>query len=348
MTVGAGTLLGSVVALIAGHAGFGGNTLKLLALGLVALTCGAIRRIPDRWLALIVIGLAVFGYWIRYGSHVPASYPLVDWIQPHSIDLQRTLPMLGVLLMLGTVRGALTRGAPFRWVQRGLALLGATAILVYWFSPQHFWLEKLEPAYLGQQSRTPVVADGELTYRSWARVVAPRLPFTFVPEAVRNQWIRADLARGLHEDMAFARQQAGGAEEASVRRQSALRGVLWNVQKGLTAFVHGLHGGSALLAALLVLPLLIGRAPPVVGRISAWLLGAMSWAVPPVNGLILLVLVLGGVPDGGSQRWTHLALGVGFFAVAVAMAQAGRVLAIEEAVSPGTGSRSDSPAPPPP
>lgn len=328
---GALVLLATLLAVILGPAGLGKLQAGLVGAGAIALLLGGVRRIPAPWVAALAVGLALYGYMVRVSGHVAVSFPFVDWIQPQSIDRSRVMPMLGVLLLLLAFRITVaSASARRRWVGgipwRLLGLAGVALLVHYWVVPKHFAIEVLYPDE-GDSFSAPIVEEGRLSTCEWSRNIVHDVPIRVLPELIDNESIRARLAHGVHEDQALRRVQAGELGEGAQRRESAVRNTLWILQRGLQAAVVALIAAAAGLGLLLVIPLAAGvRLPRLLSApVAAWLFFT-TLAIPLVNLVFHVAMLVTGLPDADRNRWTSIALTLGFAATVVLVDLAGRVL----------------------
>ena len=304
----------------------GADRVPLVVLGLLALPLGSLRRIPGRWLGLAGVCLSTGAFFLRYGAHRFSSLPLVDWVRPLTIDRSALLPMLGMLLLLGTVRGALTEGAWLRPVWRGLCLLGCGLLFAYWFTPKHFNADQVLPAE-GPGFQFPVARGGELAYGHWSRQVFRGTPVLLLPWMVANEHTLADLAHGMQLQTARDTLECGGVTSARATRQERVRGILWSVQKAHTTVVFILQG-ALLVLALGVLVLALSGLPAgslVLGVVlgDLWLL---LLSIPLLNLTLLAAGRLAGLPDGRDELGRGVLLALGFLALVLVMETSGRVL----------------------
>ncbi len=330
---GALVLAGSLLAVIAGPATLDRLQLGLLGLGAISLALGLIRAVPVTWIAALGLGLALHAYLVRVSSHVAVSFPFVDWIQPQSIDRSRMVPMLGILLLLLAFRATLgagplalrfSRGIPWRV----LGLIGVAMLVHYWVTPKHFAMEVVY-ADDGDSFPAPIVKGGRLSTCEWSRTVVHDVPLTLLPKLIANESTRARLAHGVHEDQALKQVAAGTLSPGAQRRQSGVRNALWTVQRGAQAAAVGAIAAAAGLGLLLSVPLLVGlRLGRVLSTVVALWLLFTTLAIPVTNLALHAVLLLGGLPDAARNRWTSIALTLGFAAAVVVVDLSGRVLAV--------------------
>ena len=316
---GALVLIGTLLAVIAGPAGLGRLQTGLLFAGAVALALGLVRRIPAPWVAALALGLGVYGYLVRVSGHVAVSFPFVDWIQPLGIDRARVMPMAGLLLLLLAFRvTAASASRRRRWIGgipwRVLGLVGVALLVHFWAVPKHFAIEVL---YFddGKSFSAPIVEDGRLTSKQWSRKIVHDVPLRLLPQLIDNEATRARLAHGVHEDQALRRVQAGELSEGAQRRESAVRNTLWILQRGIQAGVVALFAGIAGLALVLAIPLA-----------AAFALFCVTLAIPLVNLVFHLSMLVTGLPDAARNRWTSVALTLGFAGTVAIVDLAGRVL----------------------
>ncbi len=304
------------------------DPLPLLALlaGVLALGLAVVPRIRPVHRALGALLVATPGYWLLFRLHAYVTFPQVDWLRTHGIDRGAWLPMAAMLVAVVVARLVRGRRARGRLGGAGALLLALCMAGAYWFVPQHFNMERVEPQG-GLLYLSPVVRDGELEHAFWTRRVIRGRPLSLLGTLVESERTVADLAHGMHlERSEQLRALAGDPSDAQLRDR--VRAALWAVQKPATALMLIVQLGAMPLFLLVALGLLFGWRPGRwAGRIllSCWLLPTLGVAL--INLVFHLVMALCLLPDPVGERSASLALSVSLLLLVLALERAGAVLA---------------------
>lgn len=296
-------------------------TLATLA-GLLALGMALVPRLQPRWRALGGLVAAAPGYWLLFRLHAFQTFPQLDWLRVHSIDREAWLPMAAVLVGLVVVRGVRARRARLRLLA-GLGMLLALGMAgAYWFTPQHFNQERIEPPS-GLLYRSPVVQQGQLTECFWSRQVMQGKPIALMGTLTASERNVADLAHGIHLQRS-EQLRASSGDPGKGKLQDGVRGLLWNLHKAGSAAMLLLQASVMLLyiplAVLMVLDLRPGR---LVERI------ALTWLLLPCLGVAVVNLLFHGVmagvmlPDPAHDRWGSIGLALGMALLCALLERAG-------------------------
>ena len=255
-------------------------------------------RAAAPWLSGL-LGLGALAAALALGTtRLPPSFPALDPTRCFSVDWPLLLPMAW-LAALALMPWGLAR--PPRRAGQGLLLLVLLPVLWLHLHPEPFEEQRLVRVDHGVATVT-VVEGGALVQRQWLRSVETRLPLLQLPQMLRSERALAGVAHALHHQADDRRAAAGdlGADELAGRQH--LRAWLWALQRGLSS--------GWILLRFLTLPAALWLAvgllrPALLGRWGARVcFGALllPLILPPLANLGLLAgLVLGGLPDTGTQ-----------------------------------------------